>query len=393
MPNYFTRSRKLPFITVFTLILRNSVKSLQLMLNEFILQGKQKWTITASAFTQARKKLKHTAFMELNQNIISRYYAEQEIKKFCGLRVLAVDASKLTLPKTNEIKQVFGYKAIGNHTHKELGDYSRATFEACYDVLNHIAVKSVLAKSNCYEVDLATQMLESITENDLLIFDRGYAAYPFLAQLSQREIKYLVRCPKSTFSAAKKMFEEGSPSSLTVTLKVPVKHAKHIRELGLPMEIKVRLIRVVLSTNEVEVLATSLIEEEKFATNLFEKLYYLRWGVETFFSKLKGRLYLENFTGRTVESIQQDFWSTIFLSNLETILTEDVEVKMNLNGEGRKKQKAINKAVSFNAIKNLAFDILLGREDEEIVIAKLTKLFLTNPVTVRREREMGSPDI
>ena len=47
-----------------------------------------------------------------------------------------------------------------------------------------------------------------------------------------------------------------------------------------------------------------------------------RWGIETFFGVLKGRLNLENFSGKTAESVKQDFYSTIFISNLETILTE-----------------------------------------------------------------------
>ena len=42
----FTRLRKLPFATMFVLILRNSVKSLQLMLNEFVLQLKIEGVIT-----------------------------------------------------------------------------------------------------------------------------------------------------------------------------------------------------------------------------------------------------------------------------------------------------------------------------------------------------------
>ncbi len=62
----FSRKRKLPFINVFLLIFRKSVKSLQVMLNEFVLHTRKDYTITASAFTQARKKLKHTAFSELN---------------------------------------------------------------------------------------------------------------------------------------------------------------------------------------------------------------------------------------------------------------------------------------------------------------------------------------
>ena len=83
----------------------------------------------------------------------------------------------------------------------------------------------------------------------------------------------------------------------------------------------------------------------------------MRWGVETFFSKVKGRLALENFTGKSVESIRQDFWSTIFISNLETIMIEDVEKNMNANKIPERKKQKINKSVSFNVIKNMAFEI------------------------------------
>jgi len=76
----------LSFITVFILILRNSVKSLQVMLNEFVLHNKKDFTVTASAFTQARQKLKHTAFIELNDGTVSKYYEDPEIKRdYTGL--------------------------------------------------------------------------------------------------------------------------------------------------------------------------------------------------------------------------------------------------------------------------------------------------------------------
>lgn len=72
----FSRKRKLSFIDVFILIFRNSIKSLQVMLNEFILYTKKSYTVTASAFTQARKKMKYTAFSELNDDVVSSYYQE-----------------------------------------------------------------------------------------------------------------------------------------------------------------------------------------------------------------------------------------------------------------------------------------------------------------------------
>jgi len=63
-PKFFTRDRKLTFIIAVLLILQKSLKSLQLVLNEFF--GKPATypvIVTASAFTQARLKLSHTALL------------------------------------------------------------------------------------------------------------------------------------------------------------------------------------------------------------------------------------------------------------------------------------------------------------------------------------------
>ncbi len=148
------------------------------------------------------------------------------------------------------------------------------------------------------------------------------------------------------------------------------------------------MIRIILPSGEVEVLATSLLDENEFSEIEFKHLYSLRWGVETFFSKIKGRLALENFTGKTVESIYQDFWPTIFISNLETIMTKDLEESMNANKpEGNQKLK-INKAVSFNAIKNMAFEIFFTESDKGKIFDKLMKLFVMNPVIVRENRQV-----
>ena len=359
------------------------------MLNEFILQTKKEHTITASAFSQARKKLKHTAFVELNDDIVSAYYKEKEYKKLYGMRLLAFDGSKLTLPDTKEVKEIFGTIPVGNHTQHDLKEYSRAVFESCYDVLNNIAVKAVLAKGNSYEVNLAMEMLDSsFGDDDLLIYDRGYAAYPFFAQLDQKNLNYLIRCPRSSLSAIQDMFKEGGPTDQLVTLNVPARQAKHIRELGLPSTIKIRLIRVLLPTGEIEVLASSLMDDKRFPTKIFAELYHLRWGVETFFSKVKGRLGLENFTGKSVEAIKQDFWSTIFISNLETIMTEDIETDINIGLSEKQHEKAINKAVSFNAIKNLSFEILSAKTNKNEIISRLTQLFLTNITSVRKDRKI-----
>jgi IS4 transposase len=56
---------------------------------------------------------------------------------------------------------------------------------------------------------------------------------------------------------------------------------------------------------------TRLIDETEFPTEDFGEIYHLRWGVEGFYAILKTRLNLENFSGKTAESVYQDFYSTI----------------------------------------------------------------------------------
>jgi hypothetical protein len=94
----FTRVRQLPFALVITLVLRKSMKSLQNVVNEAMT-----WLdvepVTGSAFSQARYKFKHGAFIELNAAaVVNTVYGDGDYRTFWGLRILAVDGSKILLP-------------------------------------------------------------------------------------------------------------------------------------------------------------------------------------------------------------------------------------------------------------------------------------------------------
>ena len=66
-----------------------------------------------------------------------------------------------------------------------------------------------------------------------------------------------------------------------------------------------------MKNNEVEVLATSLLDKEKYPDEEFKWLYSQRWGIETEFDHLKNNLMIENFTGLSKLSIAQDFCKCI----------------------------------------------------------------------------------
>ena len=227
--------------------------------------------------------------------------------------------------------------------------------------------------------------------NDLLIFDRNYPSYLWLATLDYHNVDFLGRCSRASFKAVQQMFADHGPDSQIVTLKVNSNQQKLMRQLGLPEQITVRLVRLTLVSGEIEVLITSLLDEEMYPTVDFGDLYFLRWGSETFYDLLKNRLLLENFTGKTVEAVEQDFHATIYISGLETLLTQEANQKLQAKSLTNRYPQKVNQSVSFNAIKNNVIDLLFLQPDEDLLLAELTQLFLMKPTLVRDGRSVPRP--
>jgi len=180
------------------------------------------------------------------------------------------------------------------------------------------------------------------------------------------------------------MLKGEGPDSQVVTLTPCAEQMPLIQQMNLPTTLTLRFVRVRLSTGDYEVLATTLLDEVLYPTEDFAELYYLRWGIETFYGLLKNRLVLENFTGLSPEAVKQDFFATVYLTGLETLLTDVAQTR--LNDKKTKHPQKVNRAVSFNVIKTYAFALLFSELDDECVFEKLTALFMTNPCSLRPHR-------
>jgi len=177
------------------------------------------------------------------------------------------------------------------------------------------------------------------------------------------------------------MLKGEGPDSQIVILTPCVEQKPLMRQQGLPPSVRVRFVGVRLSTGEGE---TSLLDEHRYSTEPSLALYRLRWGIETFYGLLKTRLALENFTGISAETVRQDFYATVYLSGVESLLTDATQAL--LDAKSTKYPQTVNRAVSFNAIKNHALALLLSDKDTDALLEKLTALFLTNPCLDRSHR-------
>ena len=389
---YFTRRRCLPFNKMMVLLLQKTVRSIQAHMVDFFDRLDQAISpVTASAWSQARLKLQHTAFIELNEKaileVVEGGQTDFQVRRWEGYRLLAVDSSLITLPNEEEIGREFGWAQCRNQQ-GDCGRYAQGRISVVTDVLNRLATEGLLVPWQVGERRLAVVHLERFGSEDLALMDRGYASYELFARFIARQRAFVCRCALNSFGVVNRLFAENKEGVSAVDWLVPPNGTTgETRQAGLPEKIQVRFVTVRLPQGSLEVLATNLLDGERYPTKDFGWLYHQRWGIETYYGVIKGRLDLENFTGRSREAVRQDFHATVFLSNLETILTRPAHRELTQKGQEHKYPKQVNHAVCFHAIKSRMIDLLLSAQPVESVVRELGKLFLANPVSVRPNRK------
>jgi len=140
----FSRKRKQSFSSTVLFLVNLSTKSLSLEIENFVGLFKIYLDIksfTKSAFVQYRKKLKPDIFRDLAMVIVNEFYTDNElgVKLWNGFRLLAVDGSRLTLPNTEKLKQIYGQTKNQQNVGVVQGRIS-----VLYDVINKYVIDGIL---------------------------------------------------------------------------------------------------------------------------------------------------------------------------------------------------------------------------------------------------------
>src|SRR3989344_3380290 len=320
--NDFSRKRKLPFVPLMLFMINIIKQTVQKELTRFIKTfGDKSSNITKSAFSQSRIKLKPEAFIELNNRLVDEFYTDNIIKKWNGFRLCAIDGSKLILPThSKELMEKYGTLSSGMII-------PQAQISTCYDVLNEIILDSQLETIQINEMNQAVRHLENLTKGDLIIFDRGYSATWFYYMIKLKGLDFVNRIPKG-FRKDAENFRLSNKKDDIIEVDIPPQKSRYgLQRHGLTKEkvepFKLRLVKVILDTGEVEVLATTLLDKEKYPIEIFKDLYFKRWKIETNYNHLKSNIHVEEFSGLTEISIRQDFYASAFINNLQSIIALD----------------------------------------------------------------------
>lgn len=348
----FIRNSILNFPTLILYLLNLRKHSNQTELDQFFkIINKEKepsQVITKQAFFQARKKLSYTAFIALNRQIIeSAYKSSQHLKTWRGFRLCAVDGSSIRLPNTPDITAHFGV-----HKGKEgQANCTMGMASVFYDVLNHLVIDSSLHPNGQSERACVPDHMQHSTQNDLVLYDRGYLAFWLYALHIQNKNFFCMRVKTQQLLAAKAFIKSNKREEI-IEITPNKTSVQTCLDRGLPTDvIKLRLVRVDLP-NEVEVLITNLMDTKVYEADLFKELYHLRWGIEENYKRLKQWVEIENFSGKSAMSVQQDFYAKIVASNLTSLMMIPAQEKVDKRTEKLELNYQVNSAQALSKMKH-----------------------------------------
>jgi hypothetical protein len=387
----FTRERVLKWPVVILMMLRGQKVGLQTAVNKFFSAVGDVWrVVTASAYRQARQKVQPEVFVHLNtvacEEFYSRYGVDNEVVLWHGQRVLGVDGSYLNLPDTEETRREF---SVQTNQHVG-GEQVQALASVLYDLRNDLGVSAALGPKQAEKNLLFGTHLAVTQAGDVLVCDRAYADYSVLATLVARQGHFVIRFPRQSFTEVN-AFWAAPDQERVVTLEVTAKARAWVAEHHLPTTLRVRLLKVVLASGEVEVLGTDLLDAQTYPAAEFKAVYGWRWNHETYHDRIKNIFEVERFSGKSVQAIKQDFYGAVFLATLESILSKPAQAALTAQGETRECRYApqVNRAVSYVTVLDHIVQLLGdARRSPALTLAAIERLLLTTPTRQRPGRQV-----
>jgi len=266
-----------------------------------------------------------------------------------------------------------------------------AKLSCLYDVYLDLPVDAQLDKKHASERELAIRHLEVTGDNDLLLYDRGYYAYWFVLEHTLRERHFCLRLRRNANSQIK-AFTQSNQKQAIITLNPSENMCQQAHDKGLrQVNVTVRLIRIKTSKGQY-ILMTSLTDKKCYPMKDFYALYHARWRVEEGYKIQKAFLEVENFSGQTVHSIQQDVHASILMHALSALACIASKTSIPESIKRRKRDYKINMAMSIGSLKVRLVKLLTGRLSKEC-IRLLLKYIGSNLTVIKPDRSFERPKV
>ena len=248
----------------------------------------------ASTACEAREKLDEAAFKRLHREILA---AGPECPSWKGRRILAVDGSKITLPR--ELVES-GFRANdGAH-------YPQGMVSVLYRLRDRIPVDFDLFDHG-NEREAALTHLDHAAEGDVIVYDRGYWSFAMALAHRERGLDFVFRIKENANPAFDDFIASGE-TERTVTLDAP-RDETALRGRSF----RVRLVRYTAEDTEFR-LATSLHGGGRFDVPALSAICHGRWAVEEMYKS--GKSVIEWFHAKSERGVRQELYAAFTLITL-----------------------------------------------------------------------------
>ena len=320
-PKAFTRERKLNFKRILFTMIDVGRESTSLKLDRlsdyFRKPGEKKEAvkITQQAFSKARNQITEYPLRTLyEQQIEDEYHGlmgKLPTRSDDGWTHLAIDGTKIALPNLPELREKYFLMGANASSPTALGS-------CLYDISNDRLIDAVFSDKADERACAVSHMeryaqLRPGDKKTMFSLDRGYPSISLIQKFEAMGMVYLMRC-RAKFNCELDALPLGCDTTVTIEGSV------------------IRVIKFELSSGQLETLITN---DTEHTTEEFKKLYFMRWGIECKYLLLKNRFQLENFTGKTENTLKQDFWATILASTMLLILEEDANEQIRTKREDK----------------------------------------------------------
>lgn len=360
----FTRNRKVTPLDLINYELNKKGLSSKMEIKKFN-EIKDVDNITASGFFQQREKLNPEAFTYLTQMSVRTFYTDfpNEVKKFKGYVLTAVDGSDFEIPNTEKARKQFN----GNQQEQ----CARVTVSTYYDVLNKYTLDTIVEKYDFSEIEMAKRHIETVEKEKLLgdfksihIGDRNYKSIADFYYFIKTNQKFVIRVAESSY---KKEKDAMTSKDEIIELGYEYNRIKYYKDTDPEVynyfknggTIKVRCVKIELNTGETEFLFTNL-EIDEFTTEDINEIYQLRWKIEINYKHLKSNMKIECITSSKELLIKQDIYSQILVANLLQSFINDSDEK--LQELKYKHEVKTNKNMAIGLFKDKLINIFLEND-------------------------------
>ncbi|MBC8060232.1 MAG: IS4 family transposase [Clostridiaceae bacterium] len=357
----FTRNRKLTFEYVINLLLSMGGNNLYKELLEYFKYDAD--TASSSAFVQQRAKILPSALEFLFKNFTSSY---ENHKTFKGYRLLAVDGSKLNITRNPNDPDTYVKCTT------DARGYNILNLNALYDLPNKLYVDACILpirKNN--ESGALINMLEksAISDDVIVIADRGYESYNVFAHIQEKGWKYVIRVKDKNSKSIVSTLNLPSSEEFDekIYLNITRKQTKEIKSNPKLYKIlsknskfdyfelqncdiytiSFRVVRFKISEGNYETIITN-IDETEFSSETIKEIYHMRWGIETSFRELKYAIGLVNLHSKKVEFITQEIFAKLTMYNFCEMITMNVVI----SHKQRKHKYQVNFTVAIHICKH-----------------------------------------